>query len=186
MEVEMILKKKKKGSTLIELIGAISILMIGLSAITVSFSTSSKIWQNHNKKLDNSTFNQTICQNLRQKDKWGIRDIYNTITGSNGKSEIYIYFNSYEELVGTGNLIDTDKVRLGAIGYETGYLDIDETSYQKCKDNNSGTKKYGALITIEDKRVSGDYFPLFQIKVVVWNLEDAGKYEATSSFYIGG
>lgn len=170
--------KKKKGSTIVEIIAAVAILLLGLNAVTISFSTSSKLWQNHNKKLDTNTLNQTICQNFRQWDRMNIRTLYDdNVTGSPPAVNLYIYFNDYDELI-------------NAIGDDTSYFFTPTTKkediFVECKAGKPMDKKYGALISIIDDKDSGDYYALYRFDVFVWNLEDVGNYEAHSYFYIGG
>ncbi|WP_163193146.1 hypothetical protein [Clostridium thermarum] len=171
-------RKKKRGSSIVEVIAAIAILVISLEAITMSFSTSAKIWQKHDKKLDTSTLNQTICQNIRQRDKRVIRDFYlDNAAGTEKSAKIYIYFNNYDDVVG---------VVKSAVEDGTGFITASAADYEECKTIRPGGEKYGALITVADTSSDDSYYALYKFEVKVWNLHDAGNYEAASTFYIGG
>lgn len=194
-------KKKKSGNTLVETIAAIAIILIGLEAVIVSYTTSSKMWQNENKRLDTSTFNQTICQNIRKKEKPEVESIYLSELLSGDKYvNAFIYFDNYEELIGTGNDADTDVVREGVIGYSPSYtfvndtdVDSQEKKLSKCRELNVNGKQFGALISIVDDRDSGldllkngREFSIYRIKVTVWNLTGSAGYPSETSFFLGG
>lgn len=187
--------KKKKGSTLVEVIASVAILAIGLMGFKSLISTSSNIWEIEHKKLDTSTFNMTISQNIRKKEKLGVRNLYeNRVNPTSAHfGYIFIYFDDYTDLVGTGVTTETDlRKKYGAVGYETDYTYINETNanFTKCKEG-AGGKKYGALISIVDAQKTDSnkataYYSIYKVTVKVWNLIDSGNFESETSFYVGG
>lgn len=188
-------KVKKKGSTLVEIIAAVAILLIGLTGITSVYTTSAGRWNIENNKLDTSIYNKSIDQNIKNKEKQGIRDLYKAYKAAHASEaesdpiRFYIYFNDFKELVGDKNNLTSEALNRGAVGYESGYTYTTTPSYAECMTKNPVTnkKKYGALIVITDKKEAGKECSIYKVEVKVWNLQVEGqKFESTSSFYVGG
>lgn len=171
--------KKKKGFTIVELIAAVAIILLSLQAVSLAVSAASKMWGISNSKLDVNTFNISISQNMKNRGRNYIRDIYKA-TGKSAGSTInfYIYFNDNSEIAPyfEGSLKNPD----GSLK-----VIVDSASdFDTCKSYNSG-KKYGALVTIKET-METDNYSVYEIEVTVWDLLKDGKYKSSSSFYIGG
>lgn len=172
--------RKKKGFTLVELIAALAILSIGLSGITLAFSSAVQTRKNEDIKLDTGANAQIISENLREKGKIYVEDVYNSfptkIVGADGRSSIYLYifFNNAEEL---NNIFEARNFTLVTGG---------SGSYSDCanKNNSSGNKTYGARLQITNATGANKY-SLFRINATVWKLKISEKPNSELTFYIG-
>jgi len=170
---------KKKGFTIVELIAAVAIILLSLQAVTIAVTASSRMWKISNNKLDVNTFNLSISQNIKNRGRSYLKDIYKaTGTFAGSTMSFYIYFNDNREITPyfEGSLKKDDgdfKFKFDSAG-----------DFESCKAKSDG-EKYGALVTIKEKSDTDNY-SVYEIDVTVWDLLNDGKYKSHSSFYIGG
>ncbi|HEY5560725.1 MAG TPA: type II secretion system protein [Clostridiaceae bacterium] len=177
-------RKSKKGNTLIELLAAMAILIIGLSGSSFAVVSSTRLWQIDNKKLDLTTFNQSISQDLKMKGELEVARIFKNNPDTRLVHNYYIYFNVVSSTIvdAIDSALDPNKI--------TNVLISSVPSYGDCKNNYSrgtdGKAKYGALISIQDAKEAGAYYSIYKIDLTVWNLDEPSQLQANSTFYIGG
>jgi prepilin-type N-terminal cleavage/methylation domain-containing protein len=172
------LMRKKKGFTLVELIAALAILSIGLSGIMLAFSSAVQTRKNEDIKLDTGANAQIISENLREKGKIYVEDVYNSVPikigGVDGRSNVYLYifFNDEEEL---NNIFEDRHFTLVTSG--TG-------GYSDCVNKNSGNKTFGARLQITDFKGTNEY-SLYRVNTTVWSLKVSERPNTELTFYIG-
>ena len=171
--------KRKKGFTIVELIVAVAIILISLQAVTIAVRASSKMWEISNRKLDVSTFNQSISQNIKNRGRSYIKDIYKARSTPAGNTiRFCIYFNDNSGIAPyfEGSLKKND----GTFKFTFDSV----TDFEGCKDKSNG-ENYGALVIISESRDTDNY-SVYKLEVTVWDLTKNGEYKSYSSFYIGG
>jgi len=173
-------KRSKKGNTLIELIGAMAILVIGLSGSSFAVSTSVKLWQVDNKKLDLSTFNQSISQNFKGNGETEVERIFTNNPHPSGILNYYFYFKDVNSVTNSINSA------LSTVTPQPIIVASHLTKGECISLFPGGDKYYGALVSIQDVKKPTDYYSIYKIDLRVWNLKDSGEISATSTFYIGG
>jgi prepilin-type N-terminal cleavage/methylation domain-containing protein len=155
---------KKKGYTLIELIAAIAIFAIVMSAVYTTFSTSIKIWSRADLKLGTSTYSQSIIETLRAQGAGRLKDMYSIPDGNS----CYIYFDEnltnfrvYGSTTSPENLLTWVKDSTTKL---TGSV---TENYTSCKSLSSGMR-YGAFIFIKQSDASNK---VYYARVRVWDLK---------------
>lgn len=166
---------KKKGFTLVELIGALAILAIAMTGVSLAFNTSSTTWKNTKLNLELVSYNQSVSQSIRAQGKDKVKKIYNKVKKSEKlNGECYVYFNSYEDIQ-NGISANNEDYFISSNG---------TPGYVECSSNNINNKKYGAMIELWDEK-SISYYPLFKAKVTVWVFKQGTNAKSESTFYIG-
>ncbi|WP_139905523.1 hypothetical protein [Clostridium thermarum] len=161
---------------MVELIAAVALIIIVLQVISVAVKASTSMWTRSNLKLETSTFNNSITHNIKNRGKGYVRSICeNQGASPNEKVNFYIYFDNSTDIA---PFFEDDSM--------DGFLFKTDFNYTTCETSNTGNKKYGAAIQIEDIKGASDYYSLYEIKVITWNLEYGEQYSSSSSFYIGG
>ena len=171
------INKKKKGFTLVELIGAMAILAIAMTGISLTFNTSSIMWKKARVSLDLVSANQSISQNIRAVGKEKVKGIYDNINAVNNSSGCYLFFNTYDEI----------KNIITATDYSGYTVSTSATpDFNECTNINIGkNKKYGALIKIRDVTETGSYYKLYELTITVWSLQESENSKSENTFYIG-
>lgn len=173
-------KKSVKGFTLIELIAAIAILSIGLVGISFTFISSSALFKRERINLELVSNNQSIAQNLKAAGKDKVKEIITSIKAKDASSDAcYIYFNNYAEIKST---ID------GSIDFTVSKVDSSSKGYAECISNNTNSKKYGAMLEVQDVAVGSINYPsykLYNIKITVWNFQEGQNSKSQATLYIG-
>ena len=158
----------KKGFTLIEVVIALALLLVSVTSVNLVFSNSDAIWKLSGYKQEDGAFNQAISQRLRAEGKRNIVIIVKNIDTSVTPADayFYIYFDTAEEIsTCVDKAIDnTEDGYFKKIGYTV--LASTTGNFTNCNlvSNNTGTKKYGALVKIEDNpygelRYDGENIP---------------------------
>lgn len=167
--------KKRKGFTLVELIGALAILAIGMVGISLAFNTSSTMWKKTKESMELVSDNQSIAQNLRAEGKNMVEEIYNDIKNKNNTSDsCYIYFNDYDEI----------KTTITSEPFTDYKVASASPSFSECE-SMKGDKKYGALIKVQDATPDGNYYKLYQVSITTWYFQEEENTMSKSTFYIG-
>lgn len=168
--------KKKKGFTLVELIGAIAILAISMTGISLTFNTSSTMWKKTRVSLELVSDNQSITQNLRAQGKDNVKEIYDHFEYINSNSNFYLYFDNYDEI----------KAIISSKDYSNYTIATSVTpDFNECTSKNDKNKKYGALVKIQDATPIGNYYKLYGITLTVWSLQEGENSKSETTFYIG-
>lgn len=159
---------KKKGFTLVELIAAVAIFAITISAISLAFSTSISTWSKGDLKLGTSTYAQSIIETIRSQGADKIKTMYNDAGGSS----CYIYFddNMTNLRVYNNAAVSTPTDLLTWVKGGTSKLagTVGE-SFASCNNSAySGGKKYGAYLYIKQ---SDAVNKVYYVRVRVWNLQ---------------
>jgi type II secretory pathway pseudopilin PulG len=167
--------KKKRGNTLVELIAAVALIIITLQVISVAVKASSNMWTRSNMKLETSTFNQSVTQNIKNRGKGYVKSIYADQNADPGDEVVfYIYFDNFTEIA---PFFEDDS--MSGFNFQTDF------NYTTCETNNTG-KKFGAAVKIVDVKGTSDKYSLYELEVTTWNMEHDGQYSSSSLFYIGG
>jgi prepilin-type N-terminal cleavage/methylation domain-containing protein len=162
LELEELMKKK--GFTLIELIAAIAILSIVITAITTAFTSSIQTWKKADVKLDSSAYAQGAIEMLKSPD---VRT--SQLYKISGSRYYYLYFNNINELKdGVNDFILAAKTGTTSLAgaYNAVNLSSAATSnvFSDCK-NNSNSKRYGVYIEFTNNTPE----QYFAIKLTLWD-----------------
>ncbi|MFL0252268.1 prepilin-type N-terminal cleavage/methylation domain-containing protein [Clostridium neuense] len=179
------IKVKREGFTIIEIIAAIAIFAISSSIIVFTIDASAKIYKRENVKFSTSSAVNSLIQQLKAKGVGSpttggainsIADIY----ALNRKGYV-IYFN-YEDLPKT--LEDTSTYIRGIDEYNPSFEDI-----KNYKDKIS-SKKYAAYMEIKrevNKNLNKPdslniqwFYNYYTVEIKVWDM-DAGSNSIASS-----
>jgi prepilin-type N-terminal cleavage/methylation domain-containing protein len=165
---------KKKGYTLIELIAAIAIFAIVMSAVYTTFSTSIKIWSRADLKLGTSTYSQSIIETLKSQGVDKLKNMYNSSSGNS----CYIYFDdNLSNLIVYNGVASSPLNLLTWVKDSTTKLTSSVTeNYTSCKNFSSG-RKYGASIFIKQSDASNK---VYYARVRVWDLKRQNGAETES------
>lgn len=173
---------KKKGFTLVELIAAIAIFAIVMSAVSLTFSTSIKTWNRADLKLEASTYSQSIIETLRSQGAAKIKTMYSdSVNGNSG----YIFFDdNITNLSVYNNGTSTSQTDLSTWvkNSTTKLTGTVAENYSSCK-INSNNKKYGASIFIKQ---SDSVNLVYYVRVKVWDLkrQNGADTESLKEIYI--
>lgn len=189
----------KKGFTLIELVAAIAIFAIGISAISMAFSTSINTWKRNNVKMDTVTYAQTIVETFKSGGKDKLKSFSNDPTSSSGVSAFAYFddgFNNFSIYLNDGTTINAPGSKTFNDWYNVGSairftvsnddnVNKDNDLFTKCKSHNTSNKKYGAYIMI--KKDTSSESEVFYLKTRVWNLQQQSTAEGGTlmEIYLG-
>lgn len=182
--------KKNKGFTLIEIIVAIAIFAVSMTAITQILSVTALTSKNEKMRTAVWSHSRSALQILKAGGKNGLEDLYKSygITPSilnnkdkDGNFSIYTYFDDSDEL----------KANIGDINHyiysNTNCKLIPNTDasvglFSDLKSKNSNNKRYGCYIRIKkiDTSTLAPDFEIYQIYVRAWDIKagsDINSYE---------
>ena len=103
---------KRKGFTLIEMIAATAILLIGIMGTTVAFSSSLKTLAKSNQVLNTTAYAQAIVEYYKSQGKARVSLLCPTDPSTN---PYFIYFDSLDDL---SNSLANDLFTTNPIGYK--------------------------------------------------------------------
>ncbi|NLK22429.1 MAG: prepilin-type N-terminal cleavage/methylation domain-containing protein [Clostridiales bacterium] len=170
---------KRKGFTLIEVIASIAILSLLTVAISVLFQSSAKIWDSGKVKLQNVTHVNSVANLFKARGKRYIKGIYDSNDkDSYDKVNFYLFFDNYTEC---SDAIYNDNLVFPPVGTDLG---IDN-----CKANNSGNKRYGALVrySVAKKSVITNieyYNEMYKVEIELWDLKENNSLSSTTAIQI--
>jgi prepilin-type N-terminal cleavage/methylation domain-containing protein len=183
----------KKGFTLVELVIALALLLVAVTAVNLIFNTASEIWKLNGYKAENSAFNQVVAQRLRAEGKRNVEIILKNIDTSLTPTSayFYLYFDDADEIntcidkaiyFSASNNTQGENFKVIASAHSS------SVDFISCKDaaNNIAGKKYGAFVEIEDSKYGGSTdYKFYQCKVTVWNLKKTDISKVESVCYVG-
>lgn len=165
---------KKRGFTLIELVAAVAILTISITAISSAFMTSISVWSRGNDKLETSNYAQGIIEMLRSLGGEQIKYLYNS-----GFVNRRVYFS--EGVKGSsaeGGSVDRSLSNLME-GLKSMPYNIPDQF------NTPSNNKYAGSITIEIRNNNSEdsavnlfkkdgqvIYSIYRVKVDVWKLRN--------------
>ena len=178
---------KKRGFTLVELIAAIAIMAIALTAISSAMLTTVKLNGDNNLKMDNENYAESIIETF----KGGGKSSLDSKAGTNSPVSCFLYFD--DKLLNFSTSMDSsikysnfnawfnssDKVT-GTVS-EDDNNNHDKNLFNKCTAHNTNKNKYGAYLIIEDDSTSDN---TYYMKIIVWNLKGSNGNEITREMYI--
>lgn len=173
------MKKRKKGDTLVELIAAIAILALASAGSSMAISVSSKMWQANSRNLELNTFNQSICEDLKLRDKESLNNLYED---NGGKTNSTITFWFCFDNLSIDAPYNVGKANLSTIMQDQNY---NKYMLNKPKDNASN---FISSVHMTDVNEHSDYnttsYTIY--KITVETSDSRTHKSSTSSFYIGG
>lgn len=178
---------KKRGFTLVELIAAMAILAISLTAISSAMITTVKINGANNLKMDNENYAESIVETF----KGGGKSSLAFKTSTSLPVSCFLYFD--DKLLNFSTSMDpaikylnfnawfnsSDKVS-GIVSNDDNNSH-DENLFNKCVTLNTNNNKYGAYLIIENDSTSDN---TYYMKLIVWNLKGTNGNEIIREMYI--
>lgn len=159
---------KKKGLTLLELILAVSILMIGMTAVSLLTSSALASYKRDKIRIENMNYADTIINIFKSKGKLYVKNIYD-----NGITSYNIYFS---------NIDDLEK------SLETDPTTDDETSIYTIPANTRG-KTNSAYIMIGNRSIidsdNNKNVYMYSVLIKVWNFKYGENSEVKFEINIG-
>lgn len=167
------MKRRKKGDTLVELIAAIAILAIASAGSSMAISLSSKMWRANSKNLELNTFNQSICEDLKLRDKESLNNLYE----DNVRNHTTRFWFCFDNLS-----VDTP-YNVGSANLSTIMQDQNYNRYifDKPRDNASN---FISSVHMTDVNYNTTSYTIY--KITVETSDSKTHKSSTSSFYIGG
>ena len=166
------MKRRKKGDTLVELIAAIAILAIASAGSSMAISLSSKMWRANSRNLELNTFNQSICEDLKLRDKESLNNLYEDNDGNRTTNKTITFWFYFDNL-------SVDKPY--NVGSDSLSAIMQDPNYNKPKDNASN---FISTVQMTDVNKPSDYYTIY--KITVETSDSKTHKSSTSSFYIGG
>lgn len=167
---------KKKGFTLIEIIVAIAILMIGIMTVSVISSGTLSAYKANQIKIENINYADTIINILKANGKLYVKDIYGdfNVNSSDHNCTFNLYFDDLTQLE---DAITNDATPESWTDSSTMPTDMKD-------------KKNCAFIRIDDASVNigpttDHKVNLYNILIKVWNFEYGNSSEVKFRVYIG-
>ncbi|MDD3225042.1 MAG: prepilin-type N-terminal cleavage/methylation domain-containing protein [Clostridium sp.] len=195
--------KKKKGSTLIELIAAIAILAICMVGAYTAIASGNTMFSNDSIRTDMENENQIILETIRSREKDDnstdyVKTLYDNYTTSGDSRKIYMFFDKNDLI---SNLNNNSSIFGWKSQYENGTqgMDDDLKEYKECSnariDTENTNNPYGALIQIQldtsTSPFSDNYYGTYKVTIItwkfdkIWNEDNIKHYESKTSFEIG-
>lgn len=147
---------KKKGFTLVEVVAAVAILAVFLTAVSTAFLASISALDSGEKTLNTNSYAQAIIETYKSLGKTKLKEMY--IENGNKTVSKNIYFTNYNDL---SESIKNDRFN-----------------------NSASGKKFKSTITV-DKDSSFTNVEVYKITVTVELINDKNKNNTTLCLYLG-
>lgn len=185
LEIGVMILKNKKGFTLIELIIAMAILAIAMTAFSMAISSSTSMVRGDKTKMDNLSYGQYVIQTLKTKGLINLTNFYYTKSPGSETSdtktpyECYFYFNDKSQLNTVLDSFIPSNTLINAGSYNTMI-------------QNKGTNTYGAYLkiyTVKPEKYDAAimYTPPENVRLEIKVLNLKSKYQKPTNivYYLG-